>query len=507
MPKQPTVHLLSLGCAKNRVDSEVILGHMAAEGYAPVSKAGDADVIVVNTCAFIDAAKEESVDAILEMAELRTAGRAKKLVVAGCLSQRYAPELAKEIPEVDHFLGTGNFEQISELLHSGKPTPARRSLPIVGQMATSPEGHRREHGNHRPHPRLIGRNKLIPYRHNAKIDDGREIAIPDPDFTLRADSPRLATLPRYMTYLKVSEGCSNTCAFCIIPKLRGPQRSRTVQDVVAELEAKLAEGVVEVNLIAQDLCAYGKDLEPRQSLAQLLRALDRTAAQAEQPVWIRCLYAYPRGLTNEVIRVMAGAQHIVPYLDMPLQHISDRLLRSMRRGKGGEATKELLRKLRAEIPNLTLRTTFITGLPGETEEDFAELMGLVEEIQFERMGVFTYSQEEDTPAASMRDQVPHEIAERRRRELMALQQELSAEQQQAFLGREVEVLVEGVSEETELLLQGRHAGQAPDIDGYTYITDGTASPGDVVRVRVEQAGEYDLAGPIVEGSAPALAVS
>jgi ribosomal protein S12 methylthiotransferase len=493
--KTPTVHLLSLGCPKNRVDSEVMLGHLAREGYAPVSRPEDADVIVVNTCAFIEAAKEESVDAILDMAEHKKNGRAQRLVVAGCLSQRYAPELAKEIPEVDHFLGTGNFEEIGPLLRARRATPSR--LPIIGQVGSSPEGHRREHGNHAAHPRLIGRNKLVPYRHDAKIADGREIAIPDPDFTLNADAPRLATLPGYMTYLKVSEGCSNTCAFCIIPKLRGPQRSRTVADVVKELEAQIEKGVVEFNLIAQDLCAYGKDLEPRTSLATLLRALERSASRADHPVWIRCLYAYPRGLTNEVIKVMADAEHVLPYLDMPLQHISDHILSEMRRGKGGESTKELLRKLRAAIPNLTLRTTFITGLPGETDADFEELLALVEEIRFERMGVFTYSREEDTPAAEMPNQVDPEIAEARRARLMAVQQEISAEQQAALVGTTVEVLVEGVSEETELLLQGRHKGQAPDIDGLTYISEGTASPGEVVRVRIDEAGEYDTAGPIV----------
>ncbi|MBI3180054.1 MAG: 30S ribosomal protein S12 methylthiotransferase RimO, partial [Deltaproteobacteria bacterium] len=403
-----TVHFVSLGCAKNRVDSEVMLGHLTADGYEVVHSPEHAQLIVVNTCAFIDAAKEESVDTILEMARYKD-DSAKQLVVAGCLSQRYAPALAREIPEVDHFLGTGNFESIAHVVGGRKSR-----LPIVGQDAA------------RPHARLTGPNALKPFRH---MDPDAGVAIPDPDFTITAASPRVRTLPAYTTYVKVSEGCSNTCAFCIIPKLRGPQRSRPVADVVAEV-ARLAEaGAVEVNLIAQDLCAYGKDLTPRQSLAQLLRALDNVGAGLGRRLWVRCLYLYPRGLTDEVIDVVAGATHVLPYLDMPLQHISDPILRRMRRGKGGPATWKLLRQLRARIPNLTLRTTFITGLPGETEADFAELCEFVEEIRFERMGVFTYSREEDTPAAEMSAQVDPEVAAQRRDTLMAIQRRISREQQ------------------------------------------------------------------------------
>ncbi len=469
-----TVHFVSLGCAKNRVDSEVMLGHLAADGYEVVQSAEQAQLIVVNTCAFIDAAKEESVDTILEMA--RHKGEAAKLVVAGCLSQRYAPALARDIPEVDHFLGTGNFESIAEVV-SGK----RSRLPIVGEAPV------------RQHPRLTGRNALRPFRH---VDPDLDITIPDPDFTITAASPRVRTLPVYTTYVKVSEGCSNTCAFCVIPKLRGPQRSRPIADVVAEVERLAQAGAVEVNLIAQDLCAYGKDLSPRQSLAQLLRALDRVGSELRRPLWIRCLYLYPRGLTDEVIDVVAGASSVLPYLDMPLQHISDAVLRRMRRGKGGPATWELLRRLRARIPNLTLRTTFITGLPGETDDDFAELCALVEAIRFERMGVFTYSREEDTPAALMSAQVDPTVAAARRDQLMALQRRISGEQQQALIGKVLPVLVEGISDESDLLLQGRHAGQAPDIDGVTYINSGTAAPGQVVPVLIDQASDYDLVGGI-----------
>lgn len=488
----PKVHFVSLGCPKNRVDSEVMLGHLAGVGYEPAGAPEEADVIVVNTCAFIDAAKEESVEAILDAARYKEEGKAKKLVVAGCLSQRYAPELAKEIPEVDHFLGTGNFDAIADTLRGTALTPSGHpALPVFGQRRS------------KPHTRLQGKNALRPYRHDAKADDARPVHVPDPDFTLHANTPRLATQPFYTSYLKISEGCSNTCSFCIIPKLRGPQRSRPIVDIVEEAERLAARGTVEVNLIAQDLCAFGKDLEPRESLAELLRALDDVGRQAGHPFWIRCMYAYPRGLTDEVIGLIGEREHILPYLDMPLQHISDSILTRMRRGKGGESTKDLLRKLRARIPGLTLRTTFITGLPGETDEEFEELLELVEEIRFERMGVFTYSPEEDTPAAEMADQIAPEVAQERRDRLMEAQRDISAEQQEALIGKEVEVLVEGVSPETDLLLQGRHGGQAPDIDGVTYINQGTASPGQVVKICIEEAGEYDVAGGIIESVAAA----
>lgn len=497
MKKQPTVHFVSLGCPKNRVDSEVMLGHVVNGGYQVVNRAEDAEVIVVNTCGFIDAAKEESVDVILDMAHHKSAGSCKKLIVAGCLSQRYAPELAREIPEVDHFLGTGNFESIGSVLDGrSATTQGSRRLPIVTDLPPSDEGTRREHGQHQP--RRIGRNALVPYRHDPVPGSRRSVHIPDPDFTITASSPRIRTQPPHTAYVKVSEGCSNTCSFCVIPKLRGPQRSRPVHDVTTEVERLIQQGAVEINLIAQDLCAYGKDLDPSQSLAQLLRALNRVGDEHDGPVWLRCLYAYPKGLTREVMEVMAGSESILPYLDIPLQHISDPILHRMRRGKGGPATRDLLRRLRRSIPGLVLRTTFITGLPGETDAELDELCEFVEEMRFERMGVFVFSPEEDTAAATMPGQVDPDLAAERRDRLMALQRRISGEQQNALIGQTLDVLVEGVSEETDLLLQGRHSGQAPEIDGVTYINSGTASPGQVVRVLIDQAHDYDLVGGIVE---------
>ncbi len=443
-----TVHVLSLGCAKNRVDSEVMLGHLVERGYQPVASAEDADIIVVNTCGFIADAKQESVDAILEMARHRREGRAEQLVVTGCLTQLFAPELAKEIPEIDHFLGAGGFERIAELI--SKPVKRRRA-PIA--------------------------------------------PFPDPDFTLTSASPRVLSLP-YSAYVKIAEGCSNRCTFCIVPKVRGQQRSRTLADVVAEAEKLLASGVVELNLIAQDLCAFGKDRGGKESLAQLLRALDKLAP-ASQQYWLRCLYLYPRGLTRSLIDAFAEATHVLPYLDIPLQHVADRILRSMKRGKGGAATWELVRRLRRDIPGVTLRTTFITGFPGETEREHEELCDFVREIRFEQLGVFAFSPEEDTLAASLPGQVPAELAQERRSRLLEIQRGISRARQQALVGRTLDVLVEGVSDESDLLWQGRHAGQAPEVDGVTYITDGEPRVGALVKVRVEQAADYDLAGPIV----------
>jgi ribosomal protein S12 methylthiotransferase len=430
---QAKVHIFSLGCAKNRVDSEVMLGHLLEGGLEPVSDAESADVLIVNTCGFIGDARQESMDAIAEMVEVKARSKGKKLVVTGCLSQVAAPELAKAWPGVDAFLGSGDADKILATVKKAGPTRAPKH------------------------------------------------AFPDPDFTLTAASPRVLSLA-YSAYVKISEGCSNTCAFCSIPSMRGKQKSRTMADVVAEVKNLRAAGVIEVNLIGQDLCAFGKDRGEGESLAGLLRALDAISVG---------------GLTQEVQSILAGAEHIVPYLDMPLQHASDAVLRRMRRGKGGLATRELVERLRKNHTRLTLRTTFLVGFPGETKDDFAELVQFVKDMQFERMGVFSFSLEEVTPSAHMPDQVPHELAEERRVTLLEVQRKISRKQHAAYRGKTLEVLVEGVSEETELLLQGRHACQAPEVDGVTYINDGSAKAGDVVRVKITQSGDYDLVGGIV----------
>jgi ribosomal protein S12 methylthiotransferase len=336
------LYMATLGCPKNRVDSEVMLGTLGARGYTLVERPEDASVIVVNTCAFIGPAKQESVDTILELAELKKSGRCSTLVVTGCLSQRYGPELAKEMPEVDHFLGTGAYVQIGDLL-------AAEAAP-------------------------------------------RQV-IPDPDYVHDARTPKVNSSPKWTAYLKISEGCDNACAFCIIPTLRGAQRSRPIDDLVAEARTLAASGVRELNLVAQDLTAYGHDLPGRPQLHQLLEALCAVDVR-----WIRLHYAYPRVFPDALIDVMAREPKIAKYLDMPLQHASDRLLRSMRRGRDSAFLISLLAKLRARIPGLTFRTSLIAGLPGETEEDFALLKEFVRTQRFERMGCFQYSDEEGTAA-------------------------------------------------------------------------------------------------------------
>lgn len=436
------LYMATLGCPKNRVDSEVMLGTLGARGYTLVERPEDASVIVVNTCAFIGPAKQESVDTILELAEHKKTGRCNTLVVTGCLSQRYGPELAKEMPEVDHFLGTGAYVQIGDLL-------AAEAAP-------------------------------------------RQV-IPDPHYVHDARTPKVNSSPKWTAYLKISEGCDNACAFCIIPTLRGVQRSRPIDDLVAEARNLAASGVRELNLVAQDLTAYGHDLPGRPQLHQLLEALCTVDVR-----WIRLHYAYPRVFPDALIEVMAREPKIAKYLDMPLQHASDRLLRSMRRGRDSAFLVALLAKLRARIPGLTFRTSLIAGLPGETEEDFELLKEFVRTQRFERMGCFQYSDEEGTAAYDFPDKVPQKVIERRWREIMAIQKRINREQNRALIGKRLEVLVEGPSPESEHLLVGRHEGQAPDIDGVVYINDGFGYPGELVTVEVTEAHDYDLVGRVVE---------
>jgi ribosomal protein S12 methylthiotransferase len=436
------LYMATLGCPKNRVDSEVMLGTLGARGYTLVERPEDASVIVVNTCAFIGPAKQESVDTILELAEYKKTGRCNTLVVTGCLSQRYGPELAKEIPEVDHFLGTGAYVQIGDLL-------AAEAAP-------------------------------------------RQI-IPDPHYVHDARTPKVNSSPKWTAYLKISEGCDNACAFCIIPTLRGAQRSRPIDDLVAEARTLAASGVRELNLVAQDLTAYGHDLPGRPQLHQLLEALCTVDVR-----WIRLHYAYPRVFPDALIEVMAREPKIAKYLDMPLQHSSDRLLRSMRRGRDSAFLVALLAKLRARIPGLTFRTSLIAGLPGESEEDFELLKEFVRTQRFERMGCFQYSDEEGTAAYHFPDKVSQKVIERRWREIMAIQKRINREQNRALIGERLEVLVEGPSPESEHLLVGRHEGQAPDIDGVVYINDGFGYPGELVTVEVTEAHDYDLVGRVVD---------
>jgi ribosomal protein S12 methylthiotransferase len=436
------VYMHTLGCPKNRVDSEVMLGTLAEAGYRLVQDPATAEVIVVNTCGFIESAKEESVEAIVELAEMKRAGRCKKLVVTGCLVQRHADDLARELPEVDHFLGTGAYQDVARIVSDAQ---------------------------------------------------AKRLVVPDPDFVHSAASPRVNSLPSHTAYLKISEGCDNACAFCIIPKLRGAQRSRPIDDIVAEAAALAAQGTIELSLVAQDLTAYGYDLPGKVRLQHLLPEL----CKVDGIRWLRLHYAYPRDVPDVLMDVMAREPKIVKYLDMPLQHSSDRLLRSMKRGRDSVFLRDLLGRLRGRVPGLALRTSLIVGLPGETEADFEDLLSFVEEQRFERLGVFEYSAEDGTPAAEMPDQVPEAKKKERYARIMEIQQDISRAHQQAMIGRRVEVLVEGRAEETEHLLAGRHAQQAPEIDGITYINDGVAYPGELVTVEVTDASDYDLVGHVV----------
>jgi ribosomal protein S12 methylthiotransferase len=440
-----TLYMVSLGCPKNRVDSEVMLGTLLDDGYRLVDAPEQAEVILINSCAFIGEAKQESIDAIFEHARYKESGQCRALVVAGCLTQRYADVLQVEMPEVDYFVGTGAYHRIGEIIRG------ERDRAVV----------------------------------------------PDPDFVHSSRTPRLNSMPSFTAYLKISEGCDNACAFCIIPTLRGAQRSRPIADIVAEAETLAASGVVELNLVAQDLTAYGHDLPGRPKLAELLRALAQVDVR-----WIRLHYAYPRDFPDALIDALAEEDRIVKYLDMPLQHASNPMLRAMRRGRDKAFITTLLGKLRDRVPNLVLRSSFIVGFPGETEADFEELRAFIEEQRFRHVGVFEFSREEGTTSYALPDQVPARTKASRRKALMKIQRAISRDYMNAQIGRTLEVLVEGPSAETPLLLQGRHSGQAPEIDGSVFINDGSANPGDLVRVKIEQAGDYDLVGGIVEVTAP-----
>ncbi|HTP50590.1 MAG TPA: 30S ribosomal protein S12 methylthiotransferase RimO [Anaeromyxobacteraceae bacterium] len=442
------LYMRTLGCPKNRVDSEIMLGTLSEAGFRLVVEPKDAEVIVVNTCGFIESAKEESIQAILSLARMKEEGRCRKLVVAGCLAQRYPEELARELPEVDHLVGTGAYAEIARIVSDAQ---------------------------------------------------AKRLVVPDPDFLHAASTPRVNSLPSHTAYVKVAEGCDNACAFCIIPKLRGAQRSRPVEDVLEEARVLAGQGTVELSLVAQDLTAYGQDLPGRVRLHHLLPELCRV----EGIRWIRLHYAYPRDFPDALVDVIAREAKIAKYVDMPLQHSSDRLLRSMKRGRDAVFLRRLLAKLRDRVPGIALRTALIVGLPGETEDDFQDLLRFVEEERFERLGVFTYSREEGTTAAAMPGQVPEKVKRARREKVMALQQRLSRAQQRAMVGRRLDVLVEGRAEGTPHLLAGRHARQAPEIDGLTYINEfavpgePVAYPGEIVTVEITEAGDYDLVGKVV----------
>ena len=436
--------MLSLGCPKNLVDGEVMLGRLRGAGYRLVADARQADVVVVNTCAFIDRAKQESVDAILEMAREKESGRAKRLVVTGCLTQRYDADLRREIPEIDATLGTGQVEEI---------------VRAVGGDATS----------------LADAAPGLPtwvYDHTA---------------------PRVLSTPPWLAYLKISEGCDYTCSFCIIPTLRGRHRSRGVEDVVAEARALAARGVRELVLVAQDSTRYGLDHGVRDGLAYLLRRLGRVDGLR----WIRVMYAYPSTLTDPILEAMASEEKVVKYVDIPLQHASEPVLRRMKRPTRRGNLLGMVQRIRERVRGVAIRTSFIVGFPGETEEDFERLQEFVRAAQFDNVGVFTFSDEEGTASFDLPGRVPARVRESRRRRLMALQKRISARRNRARVGQRLEVLVEGAHPDSDLLLRGRLATQAPEIDGQVILNDGTAEAGAFVTCEVTEAHPYDLVARIV----------
>ncbi len=438
--------LISLGCSKNLVDSENILGFLIKNrGYELVEDLSTADIITVNTCAFIGDAKEESIEAILEASEYKTKGNLKKLIVAGCLSERYGEELIKEIPEIDAVVGTGDIDKICSIVDS-------------------------------------------------ILEDKKEVVVGSQDFLPNSQTERIITTYPHTAYLKISEGCDKRCTYCIIPSLRGDLRSRSIKDIVEEAELLAKSGVKELNLLAQESTEYGLDNYGEKALAKLLREL----AKIDGIEWIRTYYMYPNSITDELIEVMKNEPKVCKYFDVPIQHISDDILQRMGRAKSGDYIRSILGRIRNAIPDAVIRTTVIVGFPGETEEQFEELKDFIEEFKFDYVGVFKYSREEDTVAYNMPDQIPEETKEKRWAELTNLQGEIAERKNEQFIGREVEVLIDGISSESEYMLEGRTRGQALEIDGKVLTNDGTAKAGDIVKVKIEQNFQYDFIGPIVE---------
>lgn len=438
------VGIVSLGCAKNLVDSEIILGHLREEGCEIVADARDADYIIVNTCGFIGPAKEESIETILEMAELKHQGSCRGLIVAGCMVQRYPEELFEELPEVDGFLGTNDLDKVGTLL---KGIQEGKRLLLRGE-------------------------ELYDYNQTA---------------------PRILATPSHFAYLKIAEGCSHQCAFCVIPQIRGRFRSRSVESIVGEAESLYASGVKELALVAQDTTGYGRDLKGV-GLADLVQEILPIGFD-----WVRILYTYPTSLGKDILRLMRDHDNMVKYVDLPLQHVSRSVLRRMGRPGDYKSTLELIRKIRDQIPGVFIRSSFIVGFPGESEEDFVSLLNFLEEAKLNHVGIFQYSPEEGSRAALLEDQVPDDVKEMRFREAMAVQQRISLELNEQLVGQEIDVMIDGLSDESDLVLVGRHQGQAPEVDGVVYMGMPADPPqtGEIVKVRILEAHAYDLVGEVL----------
>ena len=439
------VHMISLGCARNRVDSEVMLGTLMGDHWSVTDEADEADAVIVNTCGFIEPAKEESVNTILEAAELKEKNPDMKLIVAGCLTQRYKKKLVEGLPEVDVFVGTDEFPKIAKILN----------------------GYSDE-----------DKGKVFAKRTHYLYD---------------GELPKKNTLASASAYVKVAEGCQHNCAFCIIPAIRGKLRSRPIPNVVKEVEKLALEGVKEINLIAQDLAAYGRDWG-NDDLLELLKKL----VEIDGIEWIRLLYVYPENITDEMVEFLATNPKIVKYLDIPVQHASNRLLEKMNRDVTKEQIASTIGNLRSKIPEMAIRTSVMVGFPGETDADVDEMIEFLQEMKFDHLGCFTYSQEEGTVAGRMKDQIDEDAKVERQSRVMEAQKKLSNKNLQKFLGRKIPVLVKGVSEESDLLFEGRMSIQAPEVDGIVYINDGLVKPGSIQTVEITEAHDYDLVGHIVE---------
>ncbi|MBQ1793727.1 MAG: 30S ribosomal protein S12 methylthiotransferase RimO [Peptostreptococcaceae bacterium] len=437
------IALESLGCSKNLVDAEIMMGILNRKGYKLVGDFEEADIILVNTCGFIESAKQESIDTILDLAQLKETGNLKLLIVTGCLAQRYANELKEEIPEIDAIVGTGSYQQIDEIIAN-----------------------------------LEKENNIV--------------SLNDIEFAYNEDLPRYVTTPDYMAYLKIGEGCDNHCTYCIIPKLRGKYRSRKIEDIVKEAKDLAAKGVKELVVIAQDTTKYGFDLYGEVKLPELLEEL----AQIEGIKWIRIMYSYPESITEELVKVMKKYDNICNYFDMPIQHASNRILKLMNRHTTKEDIRAKVEMIRSYLPDATLRTTIIVGFPGETDEDFKEVIEFAKEIKFDRLGAFAYSREEDTAADKLPNHLEEEVKLRRRDELMLVQQGISEELNSKKIGNEYEVLIEEQIEDKVYI--GRTQGDAEEIDSIVYVkSENQLEPGDFVKVKIDKALEYDLMGDVI----------
>jgi ribosomal protein S12 methylthiotransferase len=471
----PKVGFVSLGCPKNLVDSEVMMGMLAQAGAELVPRAEDADVIVVNTCSFIESAQQESVNTILEMARHK-AGGTKKLVVAGCLVERFRQEIQKNIPEVDAVVGTGELQKILEAAGIEPAPPSDSPFRILGSR---PEGDARAANG----------------RFSRESWDG---AISDlPNYLYNETTPRVLATPRSTAYIKIAEGCDHPCSFCIIPQLRGKFRSRRFESVVAEAERLARSGVREITLIGQDTTCYGEDFGLKDGLALLLEKL----AGIEDLRWVRFLYAYPNKITNRLLETIAAHEKICSYVDVPLQHASAATLKRMKRGGGAEIFLRTIEKMRRTIPGVTIRTSFIVGFPGETEKEFEDLCEFVRQAEFDWMGTFAYSDQEGATAYSLDDKLSPREVERRRKHLMDIQRGISKRRKKALRGKEFDILLEGPSEESDLLYEARSAMHAPEIDGKLYVADVPEGlipvSGEFYRCEITETHDYDLVGRIV----------